>query len=250
MFVLFDEEMNKIEFPRGTTPLDVFISSINKERIVGNVEGTDGHIDYGFNYKDRDIKLTLMLESINTMDYRVIRDYLYSFFLSHDRFYISEKYRPGKFYLVSVNQKFIPDRVPKNQRYAEATIICEKLELPFGESNITTNTFNTKNFRLTTDSDVPIHPFYQHLKITIENVVGSIDHLELINKTNGNTFRVNEKVTTNKIVLDGALVTSNGLQYLRHTNKKFIQLEKGWNDFELKGATSAKVTFEYKNYYL
>src|SRR5699024_1545094 len=106
-------------------------------------------------------------------------------------------------------------------------------------------------FKIFNAGNVPIHPFEQELKITISDVVGSSDYLELENTTNGTIFRVNEGVSSSQeIVIDGANITSNGLQYLRQTNKQFIELDVGWNDFRINGATDAKVSFDFRFYYL
>lgn len=76
------------------------------------------------------------------------------------------------------------------------------------------------------------------------------DYFQLINKTNGNAFRINDQINPNQtVVLDGANVTSNSLAFLRSTNRKFIQLEPGWNEFEITGADSATVEFDFRFYY-
>ena len=64
-------------------------------------------------------------------------------------------------------------------------------------------------------------------------------------------FRINEFVSNDRtIMLDGANITSNGLQYLRQTNKGFIELDPGWNLFTISGASRAKIDFDFPFYYL
>src|SRR5699024_5502758 len=99
IFILYDEEMSKIDFPKGVIPLDIFISSIGKERELESIEGKGGFIDYGYVYKERDIELKLLLKAKDTQDYRLIRDEVYD---TLDRiYYVSEKYQPGKVYHVT-----------------------------------------------------------------------------------------------------------------------------------------------------
>src|SRR5690625_4947282 len=107
------------------------------------------------------------------------------------------------------------------------------------------------SFKIYNAGSVPIHPFEQELKITIDDVVGSSEYLQLENTTNGTTFRVTEGVGSNQtIALNGANITSNCTQYLRKTNMKIIKLAAGWNDLKITRASRAKVAFSQQFYYL
>jgi len=190
---------------------------------------------------------------------------------------VSESYMKGKRYLVSVDQSFIPDRIPNNRTYAEALITCTKIGLPFAESIGTTQdiqerginandaiwgfgmgliadddsliyTHTGTSFKIYNAGDVSVHPFEQDLKITIDNIQGSTSYFELRNITTGDLFRVNEGAT-GTIVLDGPNITRNSLNYLRETNKQYITLVPGWNHFEINGADSARVAFDFRFYY-
>ena len=98
---------------------------------------------------------------------------------------------------------------------------------------------------------VEVNPFEQDLTIEISDVSGSTSYLQLENLTTGDVFRVTEAVNGNQLIkLDGPNITSNGLQYLRKTNRKYITLAPGWNNFRITGATSAKVSFDTRFYYL
>ena len=277
MFRIYDKNKNVVPFPDGVEPLDIFISSISKNRVSNKLEGASGSIDYGSTYDTRSVELELLLKSHDTQDYRLLRDAVYAMFQKTDTLYVAEIYEPGKLYKITVDEQFIPDRVPNNRRYADAQINCTMVELPFSESVGTTQdiqrnginangelwgfgmgliadddsllyTHSSRAFRIFNAGNVPIHPYEQDLKITISNVVGSTSYLELKNTTNGSTFRVNEGVASSQnIVLDGSNITSNGLQYLRKTNKGCIELDVGWNSFTVTGA---KVEFDFRYYYL
>ncbi len=98
---------------------------------------------------------------------------------------------------------------------------------------------------------IEVHPFEQDLLIEISDVKGSTDYLQLKNQTTGDIFKVTEAVNDNQLIkLDGPNITSNNLQYLRKTNRKYITLAPGWNEFRLTGADSAKVSFDFRFYYL
>lgn len=394
---MYDLNMNEIEFPEGFIPLDIFISSIDKDRITDKVEGGNRKLNYGSTYNERDIQLSILLKAHDTQDYRLLRDATYALFNKYDSFYLVEKYQSGKRYLVSADEKYIPDRMTR--RHATATINCITTELPFAESigtsadidnpeliplipdlwesgyittgglkaslssairlkdfydirpnkqytltaygqfgviyrefdsnyNIISNhqdtdingsvTFTTtENARylkvyirrynypdtedinpdmvgttlkvslkqttsginsndelwgfgmgLIADDDsliythtgtefeifnpgIEIHPFEQDLTIEISDVEGSTSYLQLENMSTGDVFRVTEAVNDNQLIkLDGPNITSNNLQYLRKTNRKYITLAPGWNNFKITGATSAKVSFDTHFYYL
>lgn len=278
MFLVYDKNMNKIDFPDGVKPLDIFISSISKTRNSDTSEGSNGRVNKGFTYDTRDVQLKVLLKAHDTEDYRLIRNSVYEMFQKGDELYVSEEYEKGKRYLITVDEQFIPERYSNNQRYAEATIGASISELPFAESIGTTQdiqvngidseeelwgfgmgliddpdsliyTHISNQFRIY-NAGKAIHPFEEELKITISEVTGSTSYFELRNKTNNTVFHVNEAVSdTQTIVIDGPLVTSNGLAFLRKTTKEFIELVQGWNEFEITGATSSKVEFDFRFYY-
>lgn len=180
----------------------------------------------------------------------------------------------GKRYLVRLQNVF---ELEQMLEYGKGELIFETTELPLAESIGTTQDIQLKgidnelwgfgmglegdedslkythtgtSFKIYNAGNEAVHPYRQDLKITISNVAGSTSYLELKNETNGTLFRVNELVSdSQKIKLDGPNVTSNDLQYLRKTNRKFIELEPGWNSFTVKGATSANVEFDFRFYY-
>lgn len=395
---MYDLDMKEIPFPEGLVPLDIFISSISKNRTSGSIEGSHRKINYGSTSGDRDVELTMLLRSYDTQDYRLLRDEVYEMFNRHDTFYIVEEYQRGKRLLVSVDDKYIPERFPGDQKHAAATINCSTAELPFmesigtsadidnpelipivpglwvqgywaldtgkGTSNSQTNIRTNidikiplspgKDYRLTSFGDyearlnmysdeeylgyvhsgkndskdfkvlegatygrisvrqykgneemtpsmigsdinislkrsgvgilfednlwgfgmgliydddsleythigtsfrifnpgIDIHPFEQFLKIEISDVRGSDIFLQLQNRTTGDFLRITEPVGPDQVIkIDGAVITSNNLNYLRKTNRKFISLKHGWNNFRLTGAVSAKVGFDFRFYY-
>ncbi|MFB4471831.1 phage tail family protein, partial [Oceanobacillus caeni] len=99
--------------------------------------------------------------------------------------------------------------------------------------------------------NVGIHPFEQELRIDISNVYRSTNFFELNNLTNGSTFRITEQVSiADAITIDGANIWINNLEALRRTNRKYIQLDPGWNVFSIDGADSAEIKFSFRFYYL
>jgi hypothetical protein len=183
------------------------------------------------------------------------------------------KFVGGKRYLVRLQNTFDIEQIELD---GEGELVFETTELPFAESIGTTQdihengvssddklwgfgmgliadddshiyTHTGTSFKIYNAGNVPIHPFEQELKITIKNLNGS-DFL-LRNTTNNSAFGINTEVSSSQeIVLDGPNITSNGLQFLRNTNKQFIELSPGWNEFEL--SHNATVSFDFPFYYL
>lgn len=280
LFILYDENMNKIDFPKGVTPLDIYISSIEKERVTDVLEGRSGTIDYGSTYTERDVELSLLMQPKDTQDYRLLRNALYATFQINDKFYVSETYEKGKRYLISVDERFIPERPTGNQRWADVEVKCTKQGLPFAESIKTTagkvdissededwafgmGLLDGDDLKYThaipsgdfidvyNAGNVPIHPFEQELIINIHSVEGSREYFALKNNTNGSEFRTKEKVEeSDEIVIGMGTIQKNGAQYLRETTKEFIELTTGNNRFSIEGASRATVSFDFRFYYL
>src|SRR5690606_5928870 len=182
------------------------------------------------------------------------------------------KYVGGKRYKVRLAGDFDTEQM---YQYGFGEMVFETTDLPFAESIGTTQdiqrngvsandelwgfgmgliadddslkyTHTGTTFRIYNAGNVPIHPFDQELKITISNIQGSSSYLQLRNNTNGTTCRVNDSPLNGKtIVIDGPEIKINSLQEFRKTNRKYIELNAGWNQFTLTGATSAKVEFDF-----
>lgn len=269
MFILYDKDMNKLDFPSGVKPLDIFISSIQKERTTQTLEGVHGVIDFGSEYRDREIRLKLLLMSADTQDYRLQRDETYA--LLDDVAYISEKYQAGKRYSVRIDDSYIPERFDNNQTFATAEVNCTTVNFPFAESVKTTQhiennglqfgqvwfygmgllydesthkyTHNTLDFDIYNAGNVQIEPFHQDFTITVKNATKGYT---LENKTTGDKF-VYTGNTTGTIEIKGGIVTINKLQVFRETNRKILTLDTNNNRFRQN--QNKEVIFDFRFYY-
>ena len=270
MSYFFDKNMNVIELPEGVTPLEIYVSSIEKDRATSRIEGRNGKIDNGYTFVERDILIRLMLKGKDRADYQLLYDEIYNLFGINNHMYVVEPLKPGKRFLVSIDQRYTPNKL--NPYTAIIEIECSTVELPFAESigtsaDIDRNgilysqelwsygmgllhdeeshryTHNTSTFRIF-NPGIEVHPFEQQLKITINNA--SKDY-QLKNKTTNEIFKVTDDMTGN-LILDGANVLNNNLQSLRKTNKQFISIKQGWNEFEQNGTN--EVSFDFRFYYL
>src|SRR5699024_9782126 len=113
-------------------PLDIKISSIEKERVTSKLEGSHRKIDYGYTFNDREINLRLMLRYSDAGDYFLLKDEVYSMFHLSDKIFISELQQNGKRYFESIDDRYEPDNI--NKTSATIELSCTTVELPYDES--------------------------------------------------------------------------------------------------------------------
>ena len=136
MFEIYDLNMNKLSFPDGVVPLEIFVGSISKERITESVEGRSGVIDYGFNYKDRPVDLFFRIKAKDEIDFRLLRSEIYNFFDVGVYFYVAESAVPSRVLKVVVDDTYLHDRL--TVEYADFDVTCRTLDSVFWESKYTT----------------------------------------------------------------------------------------------------------------
>src|SRR5699024_2260131 len=141
--------MKELPFPEGVKPLDIFVSSVNKRRLTEEFEGRSGTLNYGYDYGERSVDLSLWLEAHDTIDYRLIRNELYAFFDTHDVFYIEETRVPSRVLKVAIDESYIPERI--NQTHSSVEISCRTLDSVFWESKYTTLELHDSGYSATAE---------------------------------------------------------------------------------------------------
>ena len=149
MFKIYDLNMKELPFPEGVKPLDIFVSSVNKRRLTEEFEGRSGTLNYGYDYGERSVDLSLWLEAHDTIDYRLIRNELYAFFDTHDVFYIEETRVPSRVLKVAIDESYIPERI--NQTHSSVEISCRTLDSVFWESKYTTLELHDSGYSATAE---------------------------------------------------------------------------------------------------
>lgn len=120
--------------------------------------------------------------------------------------------------------------------------------LSFGEGDLkySGRSGDNRKFSIFNPSDIDLHPFEHEIKITLTKIVR--DTFEIKNVTTGEVLKLRKFMdATDKFVIDGANMTVNGKQIIRETNRQYITLAKGWNDFEL--TRTADFEFDFRFYY-
>ena len=123
--------------------------------------------------------------------------------------------------------------------------LVEKYGLVDGiNSDNTKYKFTERNFTIWNAGNVTVEPETMYLKITSTGTNGV---LEIRNKTTGDTFKINVAFG-GVLVIDGMSTMLNGVNVFRDTNKRYINLASGKNDFEVIGQFT-DITIDFRFYY-
>uniref|UniRef100_UPI000B099341 phage tail domain-containing protein n=1 Tax=Staphylococcus equorum TaxID=246432 RepID=UPI000B099341 len=145
-FTLYDPNMNEIQFPVGVKPLDLFVSSIEKERKEQQIDGIPGVVDYGFNYKQRDASMTFWLRHFHgEHDYFLMKSEIDSMFDSHDYIYASHNALPSRVIKLTVDGSYEPERITGSM-YANLEVDARITGLPFWRTKYTTQEIESSGY--------------------------------------------------------------------------------------------------------
>ncbi|WP_434795910.1 phage tail domain-containing protein [Staphylococcus equorum] len=273
-FTLYDPNMNEIQFPVGVKPLDLFVSSIEKERKEQQIDGIPGVVDYGFNYKQRDASMTFWLRHFHgEHDYFLMKSEIDSMFDSHEYIYASHNALPSRVIKLTVDGSYEPERIAGSM-YANLEVEARITGLPFWRTKYDTQeiessgysaiaeiygtsdginqdnakySFETKTFNVWNGGNVTVDPRNMMLliKMFYVNGTGSIT-----NKTTGDKFTIINDWKGNHLTIESTkIIKATNVNALRDTNRKFISLVPGNNEIEVTGLDFTKVEFTFPYYY-
>lgn len=274
-FTLYDPNMNEIQFPVGVKPLDLFVSSIEKERKEQQIDGIPGVVDYGFNYKQRDASMTFWLRHYHgEHDYFLLESELNAFLDSHEYFYVARNALPSRVIKVTVDGSFKPERI-LGSMYAQLEVDARITGLPFWRTKYTTQEiessdysaiaekygmtdginldylpykFNYDEFTIWNGGNVTIDPRNMYLKLNLVNVT-TTGNFTIENITTGEKFIYKEAISKKNLTIDGTKVLIGTSNKLRYTNRKFISLVKGSNKIRITNGTFDSIAVDSPFYY-
>lgn len=273
-FTLYDPNMNKLNYPVGVRPLDLLVSSIEKERKEQSIDGIPGVVDYGFNYKGREVKMNFMTEHYHgTFDHRLQRDEIYNLFDSYPYLYVSDDTVPSRVLKITVDGSFTPERY--GYWYSTFEVDARVTGLPFWQTKYTTQDiekdgysaivekygmadginldylpykFTSNEFTVWNGGNVTIDPRNMHLKLNITNIT-TTGNFTIENVTTGEKFIYKEAISKKNLSIDGTKVLIGTSNKLRDTNRKFISLVKGINKIKITNGTFDSVTVDSPFYF-
>ena len=274
MFKIYDLNMKEITLPKGVMPLEIFVGSVAKNRVTEAVDGRAGVVDYGFNYTDRPVSLFLRIKAADAADFRLLRNEVFATFDVGSAFYVAESDVPSRVLKVVVDESYIPDRL--TEEYADFDINCRTLDSVFWETKYTTLELHDSGYDATAEKyglvdnidDEKVQYRFTENTFTVYNA-GNVTVkpesmlLNIIVSTvqSDNNFTIRNKTTREEIILKRAsagyhfriqgMVISLGAitNIFRDTNRKFISLAPGDNEFEILNGTFGEIRFEFKYLY-
>lgn len=275
-FTLYNSEIEALKFPVGVTPLDFFISSIEKERLEEEIKGIPGLVDYGFNYKTREGTLTFWLEHFHgEHDYMLLENEFMSFLDSTPYFYVGRNALPSRVIKITVDASYKVERI-ESSKWAQVEVPVKIIGLPFWRTKYTTQdidtlgytamadtfgsadsinidypkyTFTENKFKVWNGGNVTLDPRNMPLKIKLKHLVTD-GKFKLTNKTTGETFEYYTPRTGNTVDLDGVQAfVGYEANRLRQTNRKYISIVPGINEIEYSGGTMDDIEFDFPFYF-
>lgn len=273
-FTLYDPNMNKVDYPVGVRPLDLLVSSIEKERKEQAIDGIPGVVDYGYNLKGREIKMNFMTEHYHgTYDHRLQRDEIYNLFDSYPYLYVSDNTVLSRVLKITIDGSFTPERY--GYWYSTFEVDARVTGLPFWRTKYDTQEIQTSGysaivekygmadginvenanydftdntFTVWNGGNVRIDPRNMDLRITIFSPVSS-NNFTVENITTGEKFIVLRDLNQQTVALENAKFLLNGLNRLRECNRKFISLAPGKNEIKISNGTFKKIQFKFNFHY-
>lgn len=273
-FSLFDPNFNKLDYPAGVTPLDFLVPSIEKERYTENVKGIPGSINYGFDYKEREITLNFQMEHFHgTHDFRLMRNQLYELLDRHSFLYISDDLLPSLALKVSFDNSYSPERY--GYWYSTIEVSAKTIGLPFWRTKYTTQdiqrygydaivekfgladninldfltyTPTTNEFSIWNGSHMTIDPRHFDLSIRLLYATSKGD-VTIENLTTGEKFIFYRQFTNTHLNIFGSQVLLGNTNWLRESNRKFISLVPGENKIKVSNVEHQGVSFDFPYYF-
>src|SRR5699024_8705708 len=95
--------------------------------------------------------------------------------------------------------------------------------------------------------NVTIEPESMYLDIYISGHSGS--KVMIKNKTTGETLEINVSTNNHAVRQSGMNITVGGVNRFRDTNRRFISLLPGDNQFEILNGTFKEINFDFKFLY-
>lgn len=280
MFKIYDLNFKEVSLPverlgYGMKALDISIGPIIYDTVYSNGNRADTPIK---RYpKDREVSINILTTAADTIDWRMKRDQVYTFFRRLGVFYVAESYQSFKLLKVMVDEGYEVDRPVT--RWGLAEIPLKIIDTPFKQSLHTTGTigsegmlFNNKwaygmgtwfaenywqyefagvkpTFYNAGDEEVKL---IQQKESLITLKINSVPTNGLIDIDDGTTtfklwydFKVGDVIR-----MHGKHVTLNGVNILGDTNFNFLTVKTGWNYWDVRGVPNRDYEFKIDFRYL
>ena len=282
MFKIYDLNYKEVSLPvddlgYGLKSLDINVGPVIYENIYTSSSRADQLVK---RYpKDRDVSINAMFTAYNTVDWRLKRDRVYSFFRNLGVFYVAESYQPYKLLKVIVDESYEVDRPVI--RWGLLEIPLKIIDTPFKQSLHTTLDIDSEGIRwndkwgygmgLSSDSSEWKYSFdtdsgqsydFKFLNAGTEPVKliqQKESRIRVEFKVSGSWFEISDGTTTfrlNKsyvkgdvLVIRGSKIFFNGQSVLQDTNRNFLTVKQGMNTWQTRGPKHYDFSIDFRFLY-
>ena len=277
MFKVYDSNFKEVKIPVdrlgfGSRALEINVGPVIYENVYSQSRRADTLVKrYA---KDRQVSIVLMVSGMDETDFRMKRDTLYSFFRNLGIFFVAEEQQPFKLIKVIVNDDYEIDR--QTPEIAMPEIPLKIIDTPFKQSLHTTLALDSEGVRwndkwgygmgLSSDSSewkyrfTNANPkFYNAGTEEIKLIQQKESLIRLIPKESvpwieisdgTTTFRLNRQTTIDSpITLKGHQIRVNNANVLDQTNREFLTIKKGWNNWEVRGISDFEIEIDFRFLY-
>ena len=283
-FQIYDLNFNPIPLPTdelgyGLRGLDLVVSSVGEEVTEHALSKVPGYIQTGFTDRDREMSIHARLKAKDAIDFRLKRDRVFSFFKQLGTFYVTEVQQGNKLMKVRVSESYTFERPQGNRTFSTAIIPLKIVGQPYWISRF-------KTMDLHNAGGVPFDggwsygmgldvnkTTYQYENVGKFNIYNAGRPLKTIQEQDCYiTIDVNQTVTDfrlfdstgrwfeynpmkdgdwslkagDKIVLNGHYMKLNDTPIMERTNRYFIRMLSGDNQFTMQGLNNYKITFDFR----
>lgn len=282
MFKIYDLNYKEVSLPVddlgfGLKSLDINVGPVIYENIYTSSSRADQLVK---RYpKDRDVSINAMFTAYNTVDWRLKRDRVYSFFRNLGMFYVAESHQPFKLLKVIVDENYEVDRPVI--RWGLLEIPLKIIDTPFKKSLHTTLDIDSEGVRwndkwgygmgLSSDSsqwkysfDTDVGQSYDFKFLNagteaVKLIQQKESRIRVEFKVSGEWFEISDGTTTfrlNKsyvkgdvLVIRGSKIFFNGQSVLQDTNRNFLTVKQGMNTWQTRGPKYYDFSIDFRFLY-
>jgi hypothetical protein len=270
MYLLIEKDGTIIDHRNlGLQLLSFRKQSMEHRHEFSDIDGRNGSIHTGTTFGPRSLIASFLLDGENHIFMQMLIDEIHSLFATNKEVFLIDSRQPGKRWRVLTNNTFdTPYSTPRVAKYDLEFIS----PISYSESVGTTlddftfasdlwqigmnlpadaeliYRWNTSRFKIYNAGNAPIDPNELPLNIFFK---GASNGLTIRNITTGHIFKYNGSTNKNDVItLERLRHLKNGVSIFSETNRNYITIAPGWNEFEIIGTTGSFVIwFDFRFYY-
>lgn len=276
MVKIYDEKMKEVFMPKdedlhyGSYPLELILSSIQTERSGRKTIPVA---------RSASLRVFIIASRHSDMDLKISR--IFDFFRSLGVFYVAKDNEPFKLLKVEVNSEYTPDI--GNTALTEFEIPLTVHKPYFKQSHHTTSDIDSEGVRWNdkwgygmglsserekwkysfepSDTNSTVHKFRfynagtEEVKLIQQKessiLLRALSSAAWVEIYDGETtFRLDRTlINGSPLTLKGHQIRVNNANVMHQTNRNFLTIKKGWNEWEIRGITNFEFDIDFRFLY-